>query len=93
MISSHFGHCQESWYRSQVKSSSFSGIIWMKKVTVLLWEKYQTLWKERCRIVNEENVASTERRYRDELWKYHQNLQAQSHYFSSDERDGTKYPK
>ena len=86
IISKEFATRQEEWYRAQGRSSSSSGQVWARKLTICLWQFYQKIWKERCQVVNEENKMTAEKRYRELLWQYHQELCAQAWKFSSDDR-------
>ena len=83
ILSKEFGAWQEDYYRSLNLPSSRSGHVWTRKIMTSLWQMYQTLWKERCRVVNCENQETAEKRYRNLLWDYYQELQQKKWRFSA----------
>ena len=85
IISKEFNHWQEDYYRSMNLPPSRSGDVWTRKVMVALWKMYQSLWKERCRVVNCENQQTAEKRFRDLLWEYHQELQQRKWRFAAED--------
>ena len=85
LLSHHFLQCQQEWAQSQQLPPRYSGDAWLKTVTTLIWKMYQRLWKTRCQIVNDDNKDSMEKRFRDELWTYHQQLQQKKHLFLADD--------
>ena len=87
ICSSEFGKRQEEWYRDQGVSSSFSGETWTRKLLKLLWQVLQRLWKERCKVVHEENDLTAEKRYRTLLWEQHEQLRQQVWRFSPQDRN------
>ena len=81
LLSYHFMLCQDDWAHSQRLPPRYSGEAWLKTVTTLIWRVFQSLWKKRCQIVNDDNKESMEQRFRTELWTYHQHLQQKKHLF------------
>ena len=86
ILSALFIQIQQDFYRDNGYGPSFTGDTWYARVVGHLWKRLTDGWKTRCDLLHKANDSVAEQKFRNEVYKFFQNIKGKAWCFTSDDQ-------